>query len=114
VPYSSRRTSVTVGVLAFLLLTNPGVAQETYKLPIEDLIAVQPGRVPIILSAPHGGQKDIPGAAPRKGGGTGGATKNFVLVRDVNTEELAVELAAAGWAASRTSWRPASIVASST
>ena len=55
----------------------------------------QEGRLPIILSAPHGGTAEVPGVAPRKGDGlaTGGA--GFAAVRDGNTEELAYALSAA-------------------
>jgi len=53
------------------------------------------GELPIILSAPHGGQLDVPDVEPRRGENvnTGGA--GYVVTRDVGTEELAAEVARA-------------------
>ena len=55
----------------------------------------QEGTLPIILSAPHGGQLAIPGGTLRRGEGMGGGGAGFVTVRDVNTDRLALALAAA-------------------
>ncbi len=56
-----------------------------------DLVTVQPGTLAIVLTAPHGGTKPVPGATTRQGGGGGG--ERFVTVRDANTSELAEKIA---------------------
>jgi len=53
------------------------------------LVFVQTGDIPILLSAPHGGRRPIPGAAERKPDGE----KQFTTVRDENTAELTLKLA---------------------
>ena len=65
-------------------------------LPAQDadvkaLVTVRIGTLPIILSAPHGGAKAVPGVAERKGD----MVKQFVTVRDTGTAQLAEKLAAA-------------------
>ena len=59
----------------------------------EPLIYIQQGELPIILSAPHGGQLSIPEVDERQRNGrpTGGA--GFVTSRDSHTEELAKQVA---------------------
>ncbi len=52
-------------------------------------VYVQKGNLPIIISAPHGGNDVIPGVPVR----TGVGVPNFVTVRDTGTEELAYTLA---------------------
>ena len=58
------------------------------------LVFIQKGELPIILSAPHGGNLPIPNTEERQRGErpTGGA--GFVTGRDGNTEELAHRVAA--------------------
>ncbi|MDZ4851152.1 MAG: BPL-N domain-containing protein [Pirellulaceae bacterium] len=65
------------------------------KTKLSEYVFSQAGELPIILSAPHGGTKEIPGVAKRKGEGlpTGGA--GYVVARDTGTEELALEVAEA-------------------
>lgn len=46
----------------------------------DELVTVQRGSIPIIITAPHGGSVRVPGSADRTRG---------VLVRDVNTAEIA-------------------------
>lgn len=73
-----------------LLLVSSAVhAQESPK--VESLITVQQGTLPIIISAPHGGRIPIPDVPERKGNGI---TK-FVVVRDTNTDDLAMKLSKA-------------------
>lgn len=60
--------------------------------PKSDLVHVQVGTLPVIVSAPHGGRTPIPGCPERKGGPT---VKQFVTVNDTNTDQLAEKLAAA-------------------
>ena len=58
--------------------------------PPADLILVQKGTLPIIISAPHGGRMAVPGVPERLGKGL----TNFQTVRDANTAELAESFAA--------------------
>ena len=64
------------------------------QLATNEFIAVQQGNLPVILSAPHGGQREIPGVAPRKGKGLEKGPRGFVTSRDGNVDQLAFELAA--------------------
>jgi hypothetical protein len=52
---------------------------------------VQKGTLPIIVSVPHGGTREVPGVPERRGAGVA----KFVTVRDANTSELAEAFAAA-------------------
>lgn len=81
-------------LIALVLLAAPAFA-EAPKPAASPLVTVQPGALPVILSAPHGGTKDVPGVAPRRGEGlpTGGA--GFFAGRDGNTEELAAAISEA-------------------
>ncbi len=54
-----------------------------------DLVCVEKGELPIILSAPHGGTLDIPGVTPRKGEGLKKGGAGFFAGRDGGVEELA-------------------------
>ena len=49
------------------------------------LVAIVSGQLPIILSAPHGGQEAIPGVTQRQGTGV----EDFNTGRDTRTDELA-------------------------
>jgi N-formylglutamate amidohydrolase len=60
--------------------------------PASDLVSVQVGDLPVVVSAPHGGRKPIPGCPERTGGP---AVKQFATVTDTNTDLLAEKLAAA-------------------
>lgn len=74
----------------------PGLADAAEKKSAaSDFIVIQEGKLPVILSAPHGGQMEIPGVAPRKGEGLQKGASGFRTERDVNTELLAFEVAAA-------------------
>lgn len=56
----------------------------------EDLVFVQKGTLPVIVSAPHGGRKEVPGVPERKGLGI----DQFATVRDQETDRLAELFAA--------------------
>lgn len=57
----------------------------------DDLVVIEPGDIPIILSVPHSGTRPVSGIEPRKNDGTA----DFTTVRDVNTHQLARKLQAA-------------------
>jgi len=63
-------------IVALLLLLFPARAQEKQ----EKLVEARKGALPILLTAPHGGERAIPGAAERKSG---------VILRDAGTREIA-------------------------
>jgi N-formylglutamate amidohydrolase len=70
----------------------PGVrAREESPATPEDLVFVQKGTLPIIVSAPHGGRKPIPGVGRR----AGTDVVNFSVAFDTNTLELTELFAAA-------------------
>ncbi|MBM3859521.1 MAG: hypothetical protein FJ395_07725 [Verrucomicrobia bacterium] len=75
----------------------------------DNLLAIQEGELPIILSAPHGGRVDIPGVPPRTGTGLPKGAGKFVTARDMNTEELTKEIVSALEA--RTGKKPYYVVA---
>ena len=75
-------TQAGFGPLASLLDASLG-GQER-KQPA-DFLAIWPGMLPIILAAPHGGRRAIPGVAARRGIGV----PQFTAERDNNTAELA-------------------------
>ena len=53
------------------------------------LVIHQAGELPIVISAPHGGNREVPGSHPRTGEGQVAAPGKFVTARDGGTEELA-------------------------
>ena len=55
-----------------------------------DYISTTPGRIPVVITAPHGGNKLIPGVAVRENRGQ----MFFETIRDLRTAELAERLAA--------------------
>ena len=60
-----------------------------------DLVATKAGNFPVILTAPHGGTKEVPGVPPRTGEGLEKGPRGFVSGRDTGTEELAHDIVAA-------------------
>ena len=54
-----------------------------------DLLIIRHRHLPIIISAPHGGALDLPGAKPRQGEGKATGPAGFRATRDTGTEELA-------------------------
>lgn len=81
----SWRITVVFGTLLGLCVSSSLPATEE----LESFIEVKQGALPIILSAPHGGQRDLPGVAPREGEGLAKVPGGFVVTRDSGTEELA-------------------------
>lgn len=59
----------------------------------EPLVRIQEGDLPIIISAPHGGTREIPGSKPREGKGLPTGSAGYFTGRDTGTEELALEIA---------------------
>src|SRR5687768_13186338 len=53
------------------------------------LVTVVRGDLPIVLTAPHGGQATLPDTPARKDTGV----RSFVILRDTNTAELTERLA---------------------
>ncbi|MFO0814349.1 MAG: N-formylglutamate amidohydrolase [Gemmatales bacterium] len=66
--------------------------QAPAPLDIKKLITIEPGSIPVIISAPHGGSLPLTGIPERKGGDD---VAQFTTVRDINTDLLAKKLAAA-------------------
>lgn len=68
---------------------------QTDAVSLDDLVVTQAGQLPIILSAPHGGTKEIPGVPPRDVDGRPKGGTGYVVGRDTGTEELAHAVATA-------------------
>ena len=72
-----------------LLLTSLGWQQAQAQSNPDRLVTIEPGDLPIILSAPHGGHNEIPGVPARRGEGVA----QFKNRSDSRTDELADKLA---------------------
>lgn len=79
--------TLTLLVLAAVALGGSVAADPAPKT--DEFLTVQKGTLPIIISAPHGGLKKVPGVEERVGKGV----VNFQTVLDGNTANLAVRLA---------------------
>jgi N-formylglutamate amidohydrolase len=83
---------VVLLLLAGPLALLPGVrGRDAVPAKPDDLVFVQTGTLPIIVSAPHGGRAAVPGVPERLGVGVA----QFATVRDTNTAELAAAFVAA-------------------
>ncbi len=76
-------------IIAISLPTLLSAQEKADKNPLSEFVFTQRGELPIIISAPHGGTRELPNVPERKGKGmkTGGA--GFFAGRDTGTEELA-------------------------
>lgn len=90
--YGMLKRTLTFFFSAFISVAFPQVGFSNDEPP---LIYRQLGNLPIILSAPHGGQLDAPGVAARTGKDQVKAPGKFVTARDSGTEELAHSLSEA-------------------
>jgi N-formylglutamate amidohydrolase len=84
----------TFVLLAALAATTGLPAQPQAAPPESPLVTTQRGNLPVILSAPHGGEKDVPEVPPRRGIGLPVGSEGFFTARDFGTEELAEGIAA--------------------
>ena len=89
---TSRRMPMLRSIVALLILASPVFCQDRsdLKKPTDEqpFVYIRAGDIPILLSAPHGGQRTIPGVPERKADGE----KQFVISRDVNTDLLTLKL----------------------
>jgi N-formylglutamate amidohydrolase len=92
--YTIFRQSIALAPLLVAALFSP-FAYAAEKTPA-DLVVVQQGNLPIILTVPHGGREEIPSIAPRnlEGKSKGGKWNGFVARSDTNTDVLAQRMAA--------------------
>lgn len=88
----ARRPTRSLTVFALVV----GIAAAAIPEPrAEDLILIRDGKLPLIVSAPHGGLAEVPGVAPRRGENIPLGGKGFSAGRDTNTDRLAEAFAAA-------------------
>ena len=87
-------------LIAWMLFASTLMSQETTTLEkgagkrgadvtLEQMVVVNTGQLPIIISAPHGGLFRIPNIEARQGKGMETGPKGFFIGRDGGTEELA-------------------------
>ncbi len=61
-------------------------------LAADELLLIHEGDLPIVVSAPHGGQLALPSVPVRTGDGLATGPSGFFTGRDTGTEELALEV----------------------
>lgn len=83
--------SVRIAILLVVAARQIAVVKAAQESP--ELVVSQLGDLPVVISAPHGGNLEIPGVPPRKGEGLEVGASGFRVVRDGGTEELALEVA---------------------
>jgi N-formylglutamate amidohydrolase len=78
---------LTITCLVLLMFSGAerATAAQNSDVPATSMVSIANGGLPIILSAPHGGQEAIPGVSQRKGSGV----ERFNVGRDTRTDELA-------------------------
>jgi len=67
-------------------------ARRTPECAASDHVLIQPGELPIVISAPHGGTGKLDGVPVRSGISVPSGPSGFVTVRDSSTDLLALEL----------------------
>lgn len=87
-PAFAMRATAATAALSALLTAAPVLAQR--DVDPADYITIRKGTIPVVISAPHGGDKLLPGVPERQDTGQ----KFFTLTRDQRTAELAERLAA--------------------
>ncbi len=85
-----RRFACLAFILPAFVAFAPALPLASNEAKPEDLVLIQKGTLPIIVSAPHGGRKKVPDVPERLGKGIA----NFQTVLDTNTAELAEQFAA--------------------
>jgi N-formylglutamate amidohydrolase len=78
-------TIIALVVLAMYSGAERATAAQNSDVPATSMVSIANGGLPIILSAPHGGQEAIPGVSQRQGAGV----ERFVVGRDTRTDDLA-------------------------
>ncbi|WP_197168303.1 BPL-N domain-containing protein [Neorhodopirellula pilleata] len=101
----TRPNVATVVCISFHLIAMAGL-QHVEAQTLSNHVIFETGDLPIILSAPHGGNELIPGALPRKGIGV----RSFSNTMDFGTKKLALQTA--GALERQTGKRPYIVVAS--
>src|SRR5438045_2383400 len=87
-----KRTTPLLILTAWCVAAIPATPADT-KPEAHPLVVATEGKLPIILSAPHGGEMPIPGVPERKGDALERGPGKFVTARDTGTQELALALA---------------------
>jgi N-formylglutamate amidohydrolase len=78
-------TIIILVMLAMFSGVDLAISAQSSDRSVGSLVAIANGGLPIILSAPHGGQEAIPGVSQRQGNGV----ERFNVGRDTRTDELA-------------------------
>jgi N-formylglutamate amidohydrolase len=78
-------TIIALVVFAMFSGAERATAAQNSDVPATSMVSIANGGLPIILSAPHGGQEAIPGISQRQGSGV----ERFNVGRDTRTDELA-------------------------
>lgn len=85
------RSSIRIGVFLGFCACLPAFADD--KPQAHPLVTATEGKLPIIISAPHGGNQPIPDVPERKGEGLARGAGKFVTSQDTGTEQLATAIA---------------------
>jgi N-formylglutamate amidohydrolase len=103
-PAKPRPRFFCIALIAIVCYNAPVLSQDKSTAPrseskphyeLSDGVFQQKGDLPIILSAPHGGIKEVPGVSERTGTGLESGPSGFFTGRDTGTEELAHAVAEA-------------------